>query len=73
MQANIDPPSLVEEAKHLVINDCRYCHSLAEHTPVASDDKSEVWYSESAEQIAANLLEVFTDIDDGCPRLYDVL
>ena len=48
-----------------------YEHTAGLHLPIQT--KSEVWYSESAEQIAANLLEVSPTLMTAVPRLYDVL
>ena len=48
-----------------------YEHTAGLHLPLQT--KSEVWYCESAEQIAANLLEVSPTLMTAVPRLYDVL
>ena len=48
-----------------------YEHTAGLHLPLQT--KSEVWYSESAEQIAANLSEVSPTLMTAVPRLYDVL
>ena len=48
-----------------------YEHTAGLHLPLQT--KSEVWYSESAEQIAANLLDVSPTLMTAVPRLYDVL
>ena len=48
-----------------------YEHTAGLHLPMQT--KSEVWYSESAEQIAPNLLEVSPTLMTAVPRLYDVL
>ena len=48
-----------------------YEHTAGLHLPIQT--QSEVWYCESAEQIAANLLEVSPTLMTAVPRLYDVL
>ena len=48
-----------------------YEHTAGMHLPIQT--KSEVWYSESAEQIGANLQEVSPSLMTAVPRLYDVL
>ena len=80
IQANIDAAIiLLEEAKvscyqrflSLLPLSHSYEHTAGLHLPLQT--KSEVWYSESAEQIAANLLEVSPTLMTAVPRLYDVL
>ena len=48
-----------------------YEHTAGMHRPFQSN--SEVWYCESTEQIAANLLEVSPTLMTAVPRLYEVL
>ncbi len=48
-----------------------YEHTAGLHLPIQT--MSEVWYCESAEQIAANLLEASPTLMTAVPRLYDVL
>ena len=80
IQANIDAAiTLLEEANascdqrflSLLPLSHSYEHTASLHLPLQT--KSEVWYSESAEQIAANLLEVSPTLMTAVPRLYDVL
>jgi len=80
IQANIDAAiALLEEANascdqrflSLLPLSHSYEHTAGLHLPLQT--KSEVWYSESAEQIAANLLEVSPTLMTAVPRLYDVL
>ena len=80
IQANINAAiTLLEEANascdqrflSLLPLSHSYEHTAGLHLPLQT--KSEVWYSESAEQIAANLLEVSPTLMTAVPRLYDVL
>ena len=80
IQANIDAAiMLLEEANassdqrflSLLPLSHSYEHTAGLHLPLQT--KSEVWYSESAEQIAANLLDVSPTLMTAVPRLYDVL
>ena len=80
IQANIDAAiTLLEEASvscdqrflSLLPLSHSYEHTAGLHLPLQT--KSEVWYTESAEQIAANLLEVSPTLMTAVPRLYDVL
>ena len=80
IQANIDAAiTLLEEANvscdqrflSLLPLSHSYEHTAGLHLPLQT--KSEVWYSESVEQIAANLLEVSPTLMTAVPRLYDVL
>jgi long-chain acyl-CoA synthetase len=48
-----------------------YEHTAGMHLPFQSG--AEVWYCESTDQIAANLLEVSPTLMTAVPRLYDVL
>ena len=80
IQANIDAAkTLLKEANasfdqrflSLLPLSHSYEHTAGLHLPLQT--KSEVWYSDSAEQIAANLLEVSPTLMTAVPRLYDVL
>ena len=80
IQANIDAAkTLLEEANasfdqrflSLLPLSHSYEHTAGLHLPLQT--RSEVWYSDSAEQIAANLLEVSPTLMTAVPRLYDVL
>ena len=80
IQANIDAAiTLLEEASiscdqrflSLLPLSHSYEHTAGLHLPLQT--KSEIWYCESAEHIAANLLEVSPTLMTAVPRLYDVL